>query len=115
MPVGIYTDVHISKALITALRSREVDVLTAVEDGTRAFRDADLLDRATVLKRLLYTQDDDFVREAIRRFREGIPFTGVIYSHQLRSPIASCVDDLVLIAGTLEPDDLNGILEYIPY
>jgi predicted nuclease of predicted toxin-antitoxin system len=114
MPVGIYTDVHISKAIITALRSREVNVLTAVEDGTRAFRDADLLNRATVLKRLLYTQDDDLVREAIRTIREGIPFSGVIYSHQLRSPIASCVDDLELIAGILEPGDLNSILEYIP-
>jgi predicted nuclease of predicted toxin-antitoxin system len=112
MAVGLYTDVHISRALISALRRRGVDVLSSVEDDTRRFQDTKLLDRATELGRILYTQDDDL---AVRRIRAGVHFSGVIYSHQLRSPVGKCVQDLEIIAKTIEPEDLAGILEFIPY
>lgn len=115
MAVGIYTDVHISGAIITALRSREVDVLTSVEDGSRRFQDPNLLDRATELGRILYTHDDDLVKEAMRRIQAGIPFSGVVYSHQLRSPIAQCIEDLEIIAKITDSEELNGLLAYIPY
>lgn len=115
MAVGLYTDVHISAAVIRALRLRGVDVLTSVEDQTRRFPDQKLLDRATDLERILYTQDDDLVREAMSRIRNGIHFSGVVYSHQLRSPVGQCVADLEIIAKITDPDQLSGLLEYIPY
>jgi hypothetical protein len=49
MPVGLYMDVHIPKAITIGLRLRGVDVLTAQEDGTITLSDADLLNRATNL------------------------------------------------------------------
>jgi hypothetical protein len=39
----------------------------------------------------------------------------VIYSHQLRSPIGRCVNDLELIAKTFEPEDLKNRVEFIPF
>ena len=42
-------DVHGPYAIATALRLRDVDVLTAQEDGARELEDAALLDRATTL------------------------------------------------------------------
>jgi len=62
------------------LRLRRVDVLTAQEDGTRQFSDPDLLDRATTLNRILFTRDEDLLREAARRQLRGEFFAGVIYS-----------------------------------
>jgi predicted nuclease of predicted toxin-antitoxin system len=57
-------DVHVPAAITDGLRLRGVDVLTAQEDGTGEFFDSDLLDRATALGRVLFTQDKGLLREA---------------------------------------------------
>jgi len=46
---------------------KEVDILTAQEDSTDTFSDADLLERAIQLGRVLLTFDDDLLVEAIKR------------------------------------------------
>lgn len=115
MPLGLYTDVHVPRAVTNGLRRRGVDVLTAQEDGASEFSDPRLLDRATELGRALYTQDDDLLAEARRRQVAGEPFGGVIYSHQLRSPVGRVIDDLELIATTFGPPDLRGLVEFIPF
>lgn len=103
MAVGIYMDVHIPRAIINGLRLRGVDVLTAQEDGTIPLEDSELLNRATKLGRLLYSQDDDLLAEAHFRLEQNIEFSGVIYSHQLKSPIGKCVEDLEIITKLLNP------------
>lgn len=115
MPLALYMDVHVPRAITNGLRRRGVEVITAQEDGSVELDDPPLLDRATALNCPLYTQDDDLLAEAHRRQIEGEAFAGVIYSHQLRSPIGKCVDDLELIAKTFEPDDLKGRVEFIPF
>ena len=65
MSLAFYMDHHVPKAITNGLRLRGVDVLTAYEDGTREYEDADLLDRATELQRVLFTQDDDLLSEAV--------------------------------------------------
>jgi predicted nuclease of predicted toxin-antitoxin system len=54
-------DVNVSYPIAEGLRERRVDVLTAQEDGTREMEDAELLDRASALGRVLVTHDDDFL------------------------------------------------------
>jgi len=41
-----------------------------------------ILDRATELQRVVFTQDEDFLAIANRRQQEEVNFAGVIYSHQ---------------------------------
>jgi predicted nuclease of predicted toxin-antitoxin system len=67
MSVRLYMDVHVRRAVTAGLRLRGVNILTAQEDGTGELRDPDLLDRATALGRVLFTQDDDLLREAERQ------------------------------------------------
>ncbi len=55
MAAGLYMDVHIPRAITNGLRLRDVDVLTAQEDGTATLEDSVLLDRSTELGRLLYS------------------------------------------------------------
>jgi hypothetical protein len=112
VPLALYMNVHIPRAITNGLRRRGVEVLTAQEDGTA---DPPLLDRATELNRPLYSQDDDLLAEARRRQTAGEVFSGVIYSHQLRSPIGRCVDDLELVAKTFEPENLKDRVEFIPF
>jgi hypothetical protein len=107
-------DVHVRRAITEGLRLRGIDVLTAQEDGARRFTDPDLLDRATVLGRVLFSQDEDLLREAARRQQSGEPFTGVIYAHQQEVTTGRCVEDLELMAQVDEPEDLANRVEYLP-
>ena len=71
-------DVHVPASITRALVLRGVDVLTAQLDGTTQLNDPKLLDRATALNRVLFSQDEDLLAEATRRQRSGQSFGGVI-------------------------------------
>ena len=76
--------------------------------------DPDVLDRAAVLGRVLFSQDADFLRETTRRLTAGIPFVGVIYAHQLHVPIGVYIRDLELIAKASDLDDLRDQITHLP-
>lgn len=114
MSVGLYFDVHVRRAITNGLRIRGVDVLTAQEDGATEYEDPELLDRSTTLGRVLFTQDDDLLREAKRRQQTGETFSGVVYAHQLNLSIGQCIADLALIAQASESDEWVNRTEYLP-
>ena len=114
MPARFYVDHNVRGAVVTGLRLRDVDVLTAFEDGAHEMADPELLDRATTLQRVLFTNDDDLVVEAVRRQREGVSFAGVVYVHQEKLGIGETVEDLELIAKATEPEELEGQIFYLP-
>jgi predicted nuclease of predicted toxin-antitoxin system len=82
--VAFLFDQHVPVAVSNGLRLREVNVLTAFEDGSSALEDEALLARATALGRVLVTQDEDFLGIAIEWQRDGRDFAGIVYAHQLR-------------------------------
>ena len=94
-------------AITDGLRLREVDVLTAQEDDRRNIDDSLLLDRATTLQRVLFSQDEDLLREAHYRQVHDIHFSGVVYAHQLTVTIGQCVNDLELLAKLAAPTELK--------
>lgn len=110
----LYMDVHVPFAISVGLRLRGVDVLTAQEDGTSELDDDVLLDRATALGRVIFTRDVDFLGHARQRQLTGVPFSGVVYAHQLRASIGQCVADLELITRVYEPEDMVNRVEYLP-
>lgn len=114
MSIALYMDVHVRRAVTTGLRMRGVDVVTAQEDKTEMWADERLLDRATELGRVLFSQDDDLLVEAERRQRFAIAFAGVIYAHQLAITVGQCVRDLELIAKAANPEDMMNRVEFIP-
>ena len=107
-------DVHIRRAVTSALRLRSVDVLTAQEDGAAELDDDLLLQRATELGRVLVSQDEDLLREGAHRLRESIRFSGIIYAHQLRVTVGQMVEDLELIATATTKEEWVGRIEYLP-
>jgi len=96
--VTLYMDAHVRRAVTKGLRRRGVDVITAQEDGASRLPDPMLLDRAMALGRVVFSQDDDMLREARRRQEHGENFAGVIYAHQLRITTGQAVRDLEFIA-----------------
>jgi hypothetical protein len=114
MPMGLYLDHHVPRAIALALRLRGVDVLTAQEDNANELDDPALLDRAHDLKRVLFSQDDDLLKEAVQRQRQSQPFSGLVYAHQLRVSIGGCVHDLELIVQASEPEELRNQIMFLP-
>ena len=107
-------DHHVPRAITVGLRLRGVDVITAFEDGSDTINDSQLLSRAAELGRVLFTQDDDLLAEAAERQRASLPFNGIIYAHQLRTSIGTCVNDLELITKIAEPQDLLNTVIFLP-
>ncbi len=108
MGIAFYMDENVSgKDITDELRKQGVDVITVQEDGLMGAPDSDILDRATQLQRVVFTHDVDFLREASRRWRENIPFYGVIHAHPRRVSAGVCVRDLKLIAEVLDPQDFE--------
>lgn len=114
MSVGLYMDVHVPAAVTRGLLLRGVDVLTAQVDGTTRLTDPALLDRATALRRVLFSQDADLLAEATRRQRQGESFGGVIYAHQLRITIGRAIDDLEVLALAGSFEEFTNRVEYLP-
>lgn len=108
-------DEHIRRAITNGLKLRGIDVITVQEDGLTGIPDSILLDRATQLGRVIFTQDDDFLVIANRRQQEGVKFRGVIYAHQQYVTVGECVRDLEIIAKASEPEDLVNQVQYLPF
>lgn len=112
--IRLYFDVHVPEPVINGVRGRGVDALTAQEDGRRRASDPALLQRSTLMGRALVTMDQDFVAEGSRHQREGIPFAGIIYAHQLHITIAQFINDLELICVAGEDDYMSNRIEWLP-
>ena len=114
MALTYYLDEQVQKAIVRGLRLRGIDVMTAQEDGHDATPDIEVLDRATALGRVVFTQDRDFLVEARNRQQNGISFAGVIYAHQTDVPIGDSIRDLEILAVVYEPSDMANRVEYLP-
>ena len=110
----LYMDVHVNAAITAGLRRRGIDVLIAQEDGSTRFEDTELLERATELERVLFSQDDDFLAIARQRQNQGMVFAGLIYGHQLAATVGKYVLDLEVVCKVLEPEDMMNRIEYLP-
>ena len=90
-------------------------MITTFEDGSAELEDGELLDRASALGRVLFTQDIRFKALAESRQSGGPPFLGLIFGHQLHGTIGQFVRDLELIAKATELTDWSSTIEHIPF
>jgi hypothetical protein len=110
----LYMDVHVPRAITLELRLRGVSVVTAQEDNSATLPDPELLQRATELDCLLYSEDSDLLVEAARLQELGLEFTGVIHCRQRRLTIGKRIADLELIATCGEPEEFRNRVQYLP-
>jgi len=115
MAVSLYMDVHVPRAITEQLRLRAVDVLTAIDDGSAELKDDQLLDRARIFERVLFTQDIRFKALAEDWQRQRRAFSGLIFGHQLQGTIGQYVKDLELIAKASDLPEWQNVVEYLPY
>ena len=113
MSLGLYMDVHVPLPITRGLRRRGVDVLTAQEDQTTRLLDPELLRRARELGRILFSQDEDLIVEAVRCQRESEPFATVVFARQLDLSIGRAVSDLETFAKAAGPEDAQGQIIFL--
>ncbi len=114
MAIRLYMDHNVRGAVTRGLRRLDLDVLTAFEDGSHGLDDPPLLDRAGALGRVLFSNDDDLLREAVRRQRSGERFRGLIYVHQDRLTIGETIEELEVVAGASAPEEFENQIVYLP-
>ncbi len=108
-----YADINLHGDIVTGLRRRGIDVLTAQEDNADAVPDTVLLERATALGRILVTYDKDFLTIGTAFQAEGISFSGIVWISS-RTALQVCIDDLKLLALVELPERLANQICYIP-
>jgi hypothetical protein len=114
MPLPLYMDVHVPAAITAGLRHRHIDVLTSQEDGADRWPDESLLERATNLGRILFTQDDDLLALAAQWQQQGKQSAGIVYAHQMSAGIGTLVTDLELVLSCCTKSELADRVTYLP-
>lgn len=112
--LAFYMDHQVRAEITHGLRHRDIDVLTAFDDGRSDFEDADLLDRAAALGRVFVSQDHDLLRIAQLRQHCGQPFFGIAFLEQERIQIGKAVEYLELMAHVMSEEDVRNHVEYVP-
>ena len=111
--IRLYMDESVHGAITDGLRRRGIDLVTVQEDGREGVADPDVLNRAGELTRVLFTQDDDFLAEAVQRLRSGEEFTVIIYARQQVS-VGQCITDFEYLSNVGDLEDFNGQIIYLP-
>ena len=86
----------------------------AHDDGATEMPDEELLSRATLLGRVVFSQDHDFLTIATRWLNEGRGFAGLVYCRQRRLSVGQITEQLELIAKLSDPVDLTNNVVYLP-
>lgn len=107
-PVKFYTDEHVGRAIARGLRLQGVDVQTAPEAGLIGASDEEHLEHARSEGRVLFTQDDDF----LRLHAAGIAHAGLAYVRQQTS-IGDIVRGLMLIHDVFDAQEMVGRVEML--
>lgn len=115
MAVALYMDVHVPWSITDQLRRRGIDVLTATEDGARELSDDAILQRASDLGRIVFTQDIRFKALAEQWQREHRPFAGLLFGHQLGGTIGQYVHNLELIGLASELGEWQSTVCHLPF
>lgn len=115
MSLALFMDVHVQWAITESLRNRGVDVLTAQDEDAESWPDEELLERAVELKRILFTQDRDFLRIAAEWQRTGRSFPGIVFGAQTAVSVGVAVECLELIAVAGRAEEFANLVQYIPF
>lgn len=86
-----YADVQINFVIVQTLRRRGMDVVTAQERGRHESGDAELLDEALAERRIMLTNDKDFLVLASLRAKSSQTFAPIYFWPQQGRPVGELV------------------------
>jgi predicted nuclease of predicted toxin-antitoxin system len=108
MPVRFHLDEHVDPAVATALVRRGIDVTTTVQAGLLGATDERHLAYALGERRVVLTQDDDFLRLAA----SGVPHAEVVYCKQGTRTLGEIIEYLELMDACMSQDEMIDHVEF---
>jgi uncharacterized protein with PIN domain len=107
--IRYHLDENCAKGLARGLRLHRIDVTTTKVVGLTTSPDERQLEFASKEGRILYTHDDDF----LKIHASGTAHHGIVFSAQGSKSIGEEIQGLLLIWEFLDPEDMEGRVEYI--
>jgi hypothetical protein len=107
--IRLYFDENLQLTIAEQLRSRGIDVVTVRDLNLLGDSDLNHLTRASMMGRVLYTYDQDF----LRLHAEGYEHAGIVFGFADRTTHGDWVRALELICGVLTADEMKNHIEYV--
>lgn len=108
-PIRFHLDEHIDPAIANGLRRRGIDVTTTADAGLQGTTDEEQLAFAHAERRIMVTDDDDY----LRLHQRSIPRGGIAYCRQQTRSIGEILRALVLIWAVLTPAEMENHVEFL--
>jgi predicted nuclease of predicted toxin-antitoxin system len=109
MPIRFHLDEHVDPAIATGLARRGIDATTTVQAGLLGASDEEHLTFALGEGRVVFTQDDDFLRLAA----SGRRHAGVVYCKQGGRAIGPIIEFLELIHLCMTAEEMRDHVEFV--
>jgi predicted nuclease of predicted toxin-antitoxin system len=106
--IKLYTDEHVPRAVVRSLRERGIDTPTVSEAGMLGAGDEKLLAFARREGRVLFTQDEGF----LRLHTSGMEHAGIVYARQ-PTTIGDMIYGLRLVVEVLDSEEMKGHVEFL--
>ncbi|HEV3164235.1 MAG TPA: DUF5615 family PIN-like protein [Isosphaeraceae bacterium] len=86
-----------------------MDVSTTPEAGLAGSSDEEQMAYALEQGRVIFTQDDDF----LRLHAAGVLHAGIVYCHQQSRSLGEMITGLTLLHESYDADEMKGRVEYL--
>lgn len=113
MALRLYVDECVDARVVSGLRRRGLDIVSAAEVGLLGHSDEEHLQKARALDRVILSRDQDFLILAHRCASEAIPFPGLIFI-QTKGTVGEVIRSVTLLAELLSPENIAGWIEWVP-
>jgi hypothetical protein len=107
--IRFHLDEHCDPAIAAGLRLHRADVTTTPDAGLLSAEDEEHIAYALEAGRLIFTQDEDF----LRLNAAGMEHRGIVFSAQRTHSIGQIIAGLLLIWVIYEPEDMVNRVEFI--
>jgi predicted nuclease of predicted toxin-antitoxin system len=107
--IRFHLDEHVASAVADGLRRRGIDVTTTADAGLLGAADTDLLAFTNSQGRVLFTNDDDF----LKLHDQSVPHLGIVYCQQQSRSIGDIIRGLELIWEVLEPQEMHNRIQFL--
>ncbi len=109
MAIRFHLDEHIDHEIATGLRTRGIDVTTTTDAGLLQAADEDHVRFAERENRVIFTNDDDF----LRLHGQGVKHAGVVVCARGSRSRKEIIRYLSLIHDCLTEEEMSGRVEYL--
>ena len=107
--IKFHLDENVSNAIAQGLRRRGIDVTTTPEVGLIGASDEEQLKFAVSQGRVIFTQDDDF----LKLHQKGFSHPGIAYCRQRSRSIGEIINSLTLLWELVEPQEIWAKIEFL--